>query len=164
MKESWCWTAILIRIFVLAVLSKRKTYFEICSKSNIPSNQTWVKYCGIHLVWVEKGTSTCCYKFNVLTRKHKEIMIFKMDNIIYYIFLVWNITSLQHKLPHSPNGFVRKNPICLFWDHKNKLIDILNGNGNSFGASNRGEARGEEKTGNTVLWSVQKCASKEGGG
>ena len=36
----WCQTAMLIRIFVLALLSKRKTGVEICSISNLPSKQT----------------------------------------------------------------------------------------------------------------------------
>ena len=31
-------------IFVLAVLNKRKTDFEICSKSNLTSKQTWENY------------------------------------------------------------------------------------------------------------------------
>ena len=39
-----CWTAILILVFVLAVLSKRKTDFEIRPKSNLPSKQTRENY------------------------------------------------------------------------------------------------------------------------
>ena len=37
--------------FPLDVLSKRKTYFEIISKSNLPSRQTRENYYGMHLVY-----------------------------------------------------------------------------------------------------------------
>ena len=41
----------IICIFVLAVLSKRKIYLEFISKSNLPSKQTREKYLVLHLVY-----------------------------------------------------------------------------------------------------------------
>ena len=50
LQASWCFSETLIHIFVLAVLSKRKTDFEIRSKPNLFSKQTRENYRGMFLI------------------------------------------------------------------------------------------------------------------
>ena len=108
---SWCWTATLIRIFVLSVLSKRKTDFEIRSKIKSPQQSNPGKLSCNTVVYDKLRNYYRIYLW-VRNRKWRWYILFwdvsvTLENLYTINILIHNMHSTTRKHIWSHHDFIK---------------------------------------------------------